>query len=72
MAGVLIKGGVWVQIHTQEEYHVTVKAEIGWFLLKSRNANYYSIPPEAGGEAWSRCSLPLERINSINTLIADF
>ena len=38
-----------VQIHTQEEYHVTVQAEIGWRLHKSIITAYPQKPEDRLG-----------------------
>ena len=72
VAGVLIKGEVWVQIHTQEEYHVTVKAEIG--VLQQQAKGYQNLPAshqKEAGRAKSPCSFQKER-GPASVLVWDF
>lgn len=66
MTADFIKGKIWRQVGTEGEYHVKIKAEMGWCFQRQkakgkRRPKTASKPPATRREAWNRFFMDLWR-----------
>lgn len=68
----LSKGEIWTQTHTQVEYHVNMKAEIGVILLQAKDCKQTTRVGDKGRQQNFFSSQPLEGTHTADILMLDF